>query len=251
MNLTAIVLTYNEEPNISRTLANLKGLPQVYVIDSFSIDKTVEIAKEFPNVTVFQRKFDEHTKQWEYARSLIKTEWVLALDADYQFSAEVLEEIRLILELNPQENGFFADFEYSIDGKIIKSGIYPSVCVLYRKSESVYLKDGHTQRLSTSGKTGKLQNKLIHDDRKSFSHWIQSQLKYAHLEAEKLSLSTKNELSKNDKIRLKSKITPIFVFFYCIFAKGGWKEGAAGWKYAYQRMLAEIILQYYLLDLKK
>lgn len=251
MNLTAIILTYNEEPNIARTLSALNKIERVFVIDSFSSDKTVEIATDFPNVTVYQREFDEHTKQWEYARSLVKTDWTLALDADYQFSEKNIHEIEELLSTNPKENGFYADFLYAIDGKVIKSGIYPPVCVLYKTAFCEYKKDGHTQRLFINGISGNLKNKLIHDDRKSFSHWIQSQVNYAQLEAEKLVSTQKNESSKNDKIRLKSKLIPILVFFYCIFAKGGWKEGKAGWKYAYQRMFAEIILQYFLLDLKK
>jgi len=251
MNLTAILLTFNEELNIARTLSALSKLECVLVIDSFSSDKTVEIAKEFPNVTVHKRVFDEHTNQWEFARSLVKTDWTLALDADYQVSENALKEILELISSNPTENGFYSDFLYAIDGKVIKSGIYPPVCVLYKTASCEYQKDGHTQRLFVPGKTGKLKNKLIHDDRKSFSHWIQSQVKYARLEAEKLIEIHKEDLSKNDKIRLNYKLTPILVFFYCIFAKGGIKEGKAGWKYAYQRLLAEIILQYFLLDLKK
>ena len=251
MNLTAILLTFNEEHNIARTLSALSKLECVLVIDSFSSDKTVKIAEGFPNVTVLQRAFDEHTKQWEFARSLVESDWTLALDADYQVSENALNEILEIESSNPSEAGFYTDFLYAIDGKVIKSGIYPPVCVLYKTASCEYQKDGHTQRLFVNGKTGKLKHKLIHDDRKSFSHWIQSQVNYAKLEAEKLIKSPKIDLSKNDKVRLKFKLTPILVFFYCIFAKGGINDGIAGWKYAYQRLLAEIILQYFLLDLKK
>jgi len=251
MNLTAIILTFNEELNIERTLSALFKLESVLVIDSFSSDKTVEIAQGFLNVKVHQRVFDEHTKQWEFARSLVETDWTLALDADYQVSENALYEIQELVKSNPKENGFYTDFLYAIDGKVIKSGIYPPVCVLYKTASCEYQKDGHTQRLFVNGKTGKLKNKWIHDDRKSFIHWIQSQVNYARLEAEKLIEIQKEDLSKNDKIRLNYKLTPILVFFYCIFAKGGIKEGKAGWKYAYQRLLAEIILQYFLLELKK
>lgn len=261
ISLTATVLTYNEAPNIERTLHKLQRIPKVIVIDSFSSDDTVKRANQFSNVTVIQRAFDEHTKQWEFARRQVQTEWVLALDADYQFSDEIIQEILNVVESNPDENGFYADFIYAIDGDLIRSGIYPPVCVLYRKDAAYYEKDGHTQRLKVSGKTGKLRHKIIHDDRKDFSHWVQSQLKYARLEAEKLSslqskglpneIKQKQSVSRNDILRLKSKFTPLFVFFYCIFVRGGWKDGRSGWKYAFQRLIAEILLQYYLLDFKK
>lgn len=249
-NLTALVLTFNEEPNIARTLSNLSSLAQVIVVDSFSTDSTVQIAKTFPNVTIFERTFDEHTNQWEFARSKIITEWTLALDADYQFSKVGIDEILAQIESNPKENGFFASFFYAIEGDVIKSGIYPPVCVLYRTRKAKYLKDGHTQRIEVQGDTGILKEKIIHDDRKSFAFWLQAQVNYAKLEAEKLSLKSVTK-SKNDKIRLKTKFTPIIVFFYCIFVNRGYKDGISGWKYAFQRMMAELILQYFLLDFKR
>jgi glycosyltransferase involved in cell wall biosynthesis len=252
VNLTTIILTRNEEPNLARTLERLSDFSPVIVVDSFSTDATVDIAKRFSNVTILQRPFDEHTKQWEFARNNVSSEWTLALDADYQVSVEAKIEIKRIISSNPVENGFFANFRYAIEGEIIASGIYPPVCVLYRTKNGVYKKDGHTQRLSLDGKVGFLKNKLIHDDRKSFQHWVNSQLNYARLEAEKLRFelhSTEDSISRNDKIRLKSKWTPVAVFFYCIFVKNGWKDGKAGWKYAFQRLLAEVFLQYALLEI--
>lgn len=249
-NLTALVLTYNEKPNIGRTLSNLSSLPQVIVVDSFSADSTVHIAQTFPNVIVFERAFDEHTAQWEFARNKVNTEWTLALDADYQFSKAGIDEILSLVESNPKENGFFAQFFYAIEGNVIKSGIYPPVCVLYRTKNAHYVKDGHTQRIEVQGNTGFLKEKIIHDDRKDFAHWLQAQVNYAKLEAQKLCSESETK-SKNDKIRLKTKFTPILVFFYCIFVNRGYKDGSSGWKYAFQRMMAELILQYFLLDFKR
>lgn len=247
MDITAIVLTFNEEANIQRTLTALTSLPKVLVIDSFSTDQTVTVASRFTNVEIHQRKFDEHTKQWEFARNLVQTEWTLALDADYQFSAALIEEIHQVIQSSHDINGYYVNFDYAIDGKVIQSGIYPPVCVLFKTNKAIYEKDGHTQRLTVQGQTRFLSQKCIHDDRKSFEHWVNSQLKYAKLEAEKLILLPLNHFSRNDKIRLKTKFTPIIVFFYCIFWKRGYKDGLAGWKYAFQRLLAELLLQYYLL----
>jgi glycosyltransferase involved in cell wall biosynthesis len=248
MELTAIILTKNEEVNIGRTLEKLTSLERVLVIDSFSTDNTVEIATSFKNVSVFQREFDSHTQQWEYARSLVQTEWTLALDADYQFSEDLIQEIIQVIQSHHQCNGYFVNFNYAIDGRILKSGIYPPVCILYRTQLAYYEKDGHTQRLKINGLTRFLSNSCIHDDRKPFEHWVKSQLYYARLEAEKLKTASNESLSSNDKIRLGSKLTPILVFFYCIFGRRGFRDGIYGWKYAFQRMLAELLLQYYLLD---
>lgn len=247
VEVTAIILTNNEEANIQRTLKCLDFCQQIIVVDSFSSDKTIDIIYSFPNTSIVQREFDNHTNQWEFARNQVKTEWVLALDADYQISPLQVNEIEEIIKSKTSINGFYSNVEYAIDGKVIKSGIYPPVCILYRRRYGVYKQDGHTQRLKVNGQTLFLKNPLIHDDRKDFKRWLGSQVNYAKLEVKKLT-SPHLKLSDKDKLRLRFKITPILVFFYCILVQQGWRDGIEGWKYAFQRLIAEIFLQYYLLD---
>ena len=83
--ITPLILTYNEAPNIARALAGVSWAKDIVVVDSFSDDETVAIAKSFPQVRVFQRTFDNHRNQWEFGlkETGITTPWVLALDADY------------------------------------------------------------------------------------------------------------------------------------------------------------------------
>ncbi len=246
MNITGLILTYNEEANLSRTLAKLTWLPRVVIVDSGSDDGTKEIAKGFANISWYEREFDNHTNQWNYGLqdTEINTEWVLALDADYQISEELASEIQQVISQNPSENAFWMKFDYAIDGVTLKSGIYPPVRALYRKNFAKYTDDGHTQKLQITGETGDLKQKAIHDDRKSMKRWLTSQWNYASLEAGKLLASSKSTLSRQDKIRIRSKITPIIVFFYCILIRSGWKDGLKGWQYAWQRMIAEVLLQY-------
>ena len=70
--ITPLILTYNEAPNIQRTLKNLTWAKQIVVIDSFSTDKTIEILKNFKQVSIFQRQFDSHASQWNYGLNQIK-----------------------------------------------------------------------------------------------------------------------------------------------------------------------------------
>src|SRR6476660_1490961 len=88
-DLTALILTSNEEANIGRTLEALRWLTRVVIIDSHSTDRTVEIARSFPNVQVKQRAFDTHANQWNAGLNSVETEWVLTLDADYVLTAEL------------------------------------------------------------------------------------------------------------------------------------------------------------------
>src|SRR5882672_9201796 len=81
--LTAVILTWNEEENIARTLSRLGWLGKIIVVDSYSTDKTIELIRTFPNTEVYTRKFDTHATQWNYGLSLCNSEWILSLDADY------------------------------------------------------------------------------------------------------------------------------------------------------------------------
>jgi len=252
LDITGIVLTYNEAPNIGRILRQLQWLPRVVVVDSKSTDDTQKIVDQFDNTDFIQRSFDNHTNQWNFGlqETNIDTEWVLALDADYYFPDDLCQEILHILKNKPNKDAFWLQFKYAIQGRVIKSGIYPPVQVLYRKDKAIYKNDGHTQRLHVEGSSGRLQHKAIHDDRKSFKRWLISQLNYAELEAEKLSISSADNINRRDRVRLKYKSTPILIFFYCILWRSGWRDGLWGWMYAYQRLLAEILLQYKLFQQK-
>jgi glycosyltransferase involved in cell wall biosynthesis len=94
LSLSALVLTYNEQENIRRNLEALVWVPKVLIIDSFSNDHTLEIARSFPNVQVVQRVFDTYANQRNAGLDRIDTEWVLTLDADYVLTAELQEEIK-------------------------------------------------------------------------------------------------------------------------------------------------------------
>src|SRR5262245_55287775 len=116
--ITPIILTYNEAPNIRRTLNALRWARDVIVLDSFSDDATIDLLAEFPQVRVYQRRFDNLANQCNYFLREIKifSDWVLALDADYVLTHEIVEEMG---RLNPANgvNGFRANFVYCVHGK--------------------------------------------------------------------------------------------------------------------------------------
>jgi glycosyltransferase involved in cell wall biosynthesis len=243
--ITPLILTYNEAPNIARSLGALSWANHIVVVDSFSDDKTVEIAKSFPQVRVFPRAFDNHRNQWEFGlkETGISTPWVLALDADYVLSDELTSELKNLTP-NTQTAAYRASFVYCINGKKLRSGIYPPVTVLYRREAATYVQDGHTQRVEVDGAIEDLHAPIFHDDRKSLKRWFNSQAKYTELEAQKLRAADPAQLAFADRLRRWRFVVPPVMLVYCLFVRGGILDGWAGFYYAFQRAMAEAMLSH-------
>lgn len=241
--ITPLILTYNEAPNIARTLTSVSWAKDIVVVDSFSDDDTIEIAKSFPTVRVFQRAFDSHRSQWQFGlkETGITTPWVLALDADYVLSDELISELES-LQPDPATAGYRANFVYCINGKKLQSGIYPPVTVLYRREAASYIQDGHTQRVALEGPVENLRAPVFHDDRKSLKTWFNAQARYTELEAQKLRSADRAELNFPDRLRRWRIVMPPAMFVYCLIIRRGILDGRAGFYYAFQRAMAELML---------
>ena len=245
--ITALVLTCNEEENIARTLASVSDVAAVVLVDSGSSDGTIEIARESrPGLRVVQRDFDSHTQQWNFGLDQVTTEWVLSLDADYEISSELREEI-VKLEPAPDVTGYSVEFIYRIFGHSLRASSYPSRVVLFRKSEARYVDDGHTQLLRPNGRVERLAGKIYHDDRKSLSHWIQAQDAYAKLEARHLLAQPVGQLNRQDRLRRKIFFAAPAIFLYLLLGRGLILDGWPGWFYVAQRTIAELLLSMRLL----
>lgn len=236
--ITPVILTYNEGPNIGRCLARLNWAHDIVVVDSGSTDETESLCRAYPQVRWFVRPFDSHAEQWTFAvrQTSIISPWVLALDADYMLSEAAWRELER-LEPGPELNAYWTSFDYAIFGKVLRSGIYPPVQTLYRPAMAQYVQDGHTQRLVVEGASGKLSARLIHDDRKPLDRWVRSQLGYASLEADREDGGGTAGLG--GWLRAKTPFSVLAVGFYCLIVRGGLLDGPPGWFYAVQRMVAE------------
>jgi glycosyltransferase involved in cell wall biosynthesis len=247
--ITPLLLTRNEAPNIRNTVSRLAWAREVVVVDSGSTDGTLDLLREFPNVRVVHRAFDSHAHQWNFGlrETGITTPWVLALDADYQVTRELVDEMA---GLHPAKDtdGFRARFRYCIDGVALRGAAYPPVTVLYRRERGSYSQDGHTQRIALPGRVGDLGAPILHDDRKPLSDWIAAQQRYMRLEAEKLAGCEFGSLGVADKIRCLRVVAPFAMLFYCLFVRGTLWDGRPGIFYAFQRCAAEMLLSLYLLQ---
>jgi glycosyltransferase involved in cell wall biosynthesis len=249
--ITPLILTYNEAANIGRTLEQLRWANRIVVVDSFSNDETLDVVSGFPQVSLFQRHFDTHQAQWNFAlqQTGITSEWVLALDADYVLTEECIAELASLVPAAGTQ-GYSANFVYCINGRRLKSGVYPPVTILYRRARASYLQDGHTQRLVLNGSTEKLAAPILHDDRKPLKQWFQAQIRYTELEARKLLTTEWKALAWRDRIRRWHVVAPTAMLFHCLVIRGGMLDGWPGLYYAFQRSLAELMLSLRLLDNK-
>jgi len=247
--ITPVILTYNEAPNIGRTLEQLCWAHDIVVVDSFSKDETLEIVSGFPQVRVFQREFDSHAAQWNFAlnETAVSSEWVLALDADYILTSSSIEELK---GLSPEADvrGYSATFVYCINGHALRGSAYPPVTVLYRRARAFYRQDGHTQRVVVDGLVNSLSAPILHDDRKPLSHWLQSQARYMRIEAGKLLELDAGSSSWSDCIRKMRFVAPFVMLFYCLIVKRAVLDGRAGLYYVFQRAVAEFILSLFLVE---
>jgi glycosyltransferase involved in cell wall biosynthesis len=244
--ITPLILTYNEAPNIDRTLKQLAWAKNIIVIDSYSTDETLEILGSYPQVQFFQRIFDTHARQWNYGLDRVRSEWVLSLDADYLITDRLMAEIS---SLNPTSiDGYFIPFKYCVFGKPLRTTILPPRQALFRKDKCTYIDDGHTQLLVNQGLSGRVSAPIFHDDRKPVVRWFNSEIKYADLEMKKLVATPPEQLSLVEKIRLQKVIAPILILIYCLIYKGGILDGWHGIYYASQRVLAELMLSIKLIE---
>jgi glycosyltransferase involved in cell wall biosynthesis len=245
--ITPLILTLNEAPNIGRTLEKLAWAREILIIDSGSTDGTVEVARSaHRNVRIVTRAFETFAGQCNFALSQITSDWVISLDADYVLTPDLIAEIEK-LDPPPDVAGYSAEFRYCIFGHPLGSTIYPARTVLYRRGLAKYRDEGHGHRVAIDGKVVRLSGKIDHDDRKPFSYWLQSQDHYATTEARHLLESPTDELSFPDRLRRKIFLAAPAMFFFLLFGRGLIFDGWRGWFYVCQRTIAELFLSIRLL----
>jgi glycosyltransferase involved in cell wall biosynthesis len=245
--ITPIILTYNEAPNIARAMSRLTWAKDIVVVDSKSTDGTVAELARWPNVRVFSRIFDTHASQWNYAvtDTDVKTPWILRLDADYLLTNDLIDELRA---LHPESdtNAYAIAFDYAIFSRKLRASLYPRNTILLRQGHFNIYDRGHTEVWVVEGIVKGLQARVIHDDWKGVEGWVNSQGRYMSRELAKIS--NRGEARVRDRLRLVPPLMPIAIFLYCLFGKGLIFDGRAGLFYALQRAIAEAVLSLLVLE---
>jgi glycosyltransferase involved in cell wall biosynthesis len=192
MKLTAIVLSHNEEMHIERCIASiLQVTPHVLVIDSFSTDKTVELATAC-GAMVLQHPFSTHASQlnWGLGQIPADSDWVLRVDADEYLDETLVESIRTQLP-KAVVDGLYIKRRLIFQGRDIRHGmVYPVYILrLFRRGKGRCIERLMDEHVQVEGLTATLPGTLYDHSLRSLSWWTAKHNRYASLEAiEQLNL---------------------------------------------------------------
>jgi len=193
MNLSLVMITKNEEKNISKALESVKGfVDEIVIVDSGSTDNTIKIAEQF-GAKVFKRDFDSFSKQKNYALSLAKNKWALHLDADEVLSKELKEEIKQTLNDTNYDGFILTRTNFFLGRQMKHSGLAKEYRLRLAKKElSEYTGGIIHEELKVKGKICKLKNVFYHYTCQNLDNYFDKFDNYTTLGALKMFQNNKN-----------------------------------------------------------
>ncbi len=252
--LSVIVPARNEEQNLGRCLRSLRDVGEVYVVDSFSSDRTLEIARRHgASVVQFQYRGGWPKKrQWAMDTLPLAFDWILLLDADECLTPDLADEISSAIR-NPAVDGYFIGLQMIFLGRSLRhcGARFEKLC-LFRKHSGAFECRFEEQdnsmcdievheHVKVKGRVATLRNCLLHDNTASFDRYLAKHNEYSNWEA---------ALWKNGKPAggiaprffgtqaqrrrwLKNKFlmlpgSPLFLFFYRYCFRLGFMDGRPG-----------------------
>ena len=255
------ILTHNEETEIAACIESALQSDDIVVVDSFSSDRTIEIAQRYP-VRIVQHAFESHGKQrtWMLDSVPVKHEWVYLLEADERLTPELFEECLQTIQ-NPQHVGYYvAERVMFMNTWIRRSTQYPRYQMrLFHKDQVRFIDYGHTEREVVNGSTGFLKETYPHyTSGKGFSRWIDKHNRYSTNEAietlrqlENGRIDWKNlvwghsEVERRRALKdlsLRLPFRPLIRFIYMYFLLGGILDGRAGFTWCVLQAFYEYLI---------
>jgi glycosyltransferase involved in cell wall biosynthesis len=234
--LSVAIITYNEERNLADCIRSCEEVAdEIVVLDSFSTDRTEEIARSFPKVRFSEHAFDGHVEQKNRALALCRNDWVLSLDADERLTPELRDEIRA---LEPQdEDGFrFPRLTFALGRPIRHGGWYPQRKVrLFRRSRARWAGENPHDYVVVDGKRGDLRGDLLHHSFTDLSHMVDTANRFS-------SIVAFNRFHAGRRLGLLAvTLKPVVKFLEVYVFKLGFLDGFPGlvvaWNAAYSAFL--------------
>lgn len=216
--VTVIIPTFNEEKYIQDCLHSVSFANQIIVVDSFSTDETVSIAKKF-NCEIIQRKFDNFSNQKNAAIHLAKSDWILFVDADERVTQKLQFEIKETIK-NASHSAYKIRFPHFYMNRFLYHTENKVVRLV--KNESVSFEGEVHEKLIHKGSVGVLKNFMLHYTYKGLFHYINKKDSYAWFQAK----MAKDKNKSATYIHLLFK--PFYRFLHTYIIRRGFLDGIPG-----------------------
>lgn len=179
--LSVIITTYNEEANIAECLESVRFADEILLVDSFSTDRTLEIAAGFPEVEVLERTYYGSAAQKNWAIDRVRHDWVLIVDADERVTEPLARELLTILTTEPAAYGYFIRRQNVFIDKVIRHSGWSTdkVVRLFRRDKGRYPNRRVHADMEIEGPTPTLDNAFLHYTYRSFDQYFGKFLKYS------------------------------------------------------------------------
>jgi glycosyltransferase involved in cell wall biosynthesis len=225
--VSVVIPTLNEEHFVADAIRRVSFADEILVIDSFSSDKTVEVARE-RGAEILQRKFDDFSNQKNFAIRQASHEWILVIDADERVSEELADEILRTVRDPGDKIAFYLYRNFYFKGKRVNYGGWQTdkAIRLFKKGKGIYNGKLVHETIDSDGPVGFLKNRLDHYSYRSDEQYSKKLEMYARLQAEEL-------YRKGRKSRIWLLMAkPAFRFFVHYIIRMGLLDGKAGYELA-------------------
>ncbi len=264
------ILTYNEEIDIADCIKSALLSDDIIVVDSFSTDRTIEIASNYP-VRIVKHKFESHGRQrtWMLKEIETKYEWVYILEADERMTPELFAECIEAAKSDRAIGYYVAERVMFMGQWIPHSTQYPRYQMRLFDKRKVWFTDyGHTEREVCEGKTNFLKETYPHyTSGKGLSRWIEKHNRYStnearetirQLEKGKVNWQAlffgKSEVERRRSLKdlsLRLPCRPLIRWFYMYFLLGGFLDGKAGFAWCTLQAFYEYLILLKVAEMKQ
>jgi glycosyltransferase involved in cell wall biosynthesis len=228
MKITATIITLDEERNIQRTIESLRCSDEILIVDSGSVDRTVELAQKL-GARVIEAGWPGYAAQKNWAAEQATHDWILSLDADEALSEALEAEIWNLKKKGPQADAYTMPRLAKYLGRwIFHSGWYPDRKIrLYNRSKARWVGSFVHESVQVDGKIGHLDANILHFTCESLSEHMKTLERYTTLAAQELAAS------KAHIGWWQMLFDPLWTFFRSYFLKMGFLDGLEGLIIAY------------------
>jgi len=178
--LSVIITTFNEEVNVAECVESVGFADEILLVDSFSTDRTIEIARRFP-IEILQREYFGSAAQKNWAIDRVKHDWVLIIDADERVPHALACEILTVLATQPAVAGYYIRRENVFLDRVIRHSGWSTdkVVRLFRRDKGRYPNRRVHADLEIEGPVPVLSNAFLHYTFRTFDQYFPKFLNYA------------------------------------------------------------------------